>query len=458
MTTSDRFDRSLPGLLAEIARVDASEALSDVLAATSSLRQRPAWQNSAAWRIGPAALPAERRSIGSLPIVVRLGLVAALLLSALGGAVFVGSRFLQHSALPPQLGTLVRLADMQIARVRPVAVRLPDGRVLVAGGGDSEHPVPVELFDPARGVFQAATGTSVPGVGAGALLPDGTVLLLTFDTNALDSQATVFDPRTMTLVATPVPTTLHRESATLTSLLDGRVLLAGGRTDQHADATVQTIVSSAELYDPVTRSFAATGSLGASRLGASATRLGDGRVLVVGGGGPPGAELYDPRTGTFTPTGGPHVSGPTLGVATPDGGAVVFETVLDAVTTGDAPAGGHRKVDRFDPATGTFTALPDLVRTPTTATGLSDGRILLTADLELQTFFGTQRKWSWVYDPATGSTEEASAPAALGQTPVLMDNGGVLLLGGRTIDLSLGDVAVPWAAMYSWGEPPSAGP
>ena len=78
---------------------------------------------------------------------------------------------------------------------------------------------------------------------------------------------------------------------------DGRVLIAYG------DA-------SAELYDPATGTFSPTGSMTTARVVASATRLADGRVLIAGGLAQPGgtktlasAELYDPKSGTFSPTG-----------------------------------------------------------------------------------------------------------------------------------------------------------
>ncbi len=90
------------------------------------------------------------------------------------------------------------------------------------------------------------------------------------------------------------PNFSHSSHATATRLLDGRVLIAGGNGAN----------TSAELYNPATGTFSATGSLNDLREGHTATLLMDGRVLIAGGGTPSAgtvtAELFDPSTGTFT--------------------------------------------------------------------------------------------------------------------------------------------------------------
>jgi hypothetical protein len=86
---------------------------------------------------------------------------------------------------------------------------------------------------------------------------------------------------------------------TATLLPNGKVLVAGGFTD--------IILSYAELYDPGTGTWTATGSLGTARWVHTATLLASGKVLVAGGLGSSGAlsstELYDPANGTWTATG-----------------------------------------------------------------------------------------------------------------------------------------------------------
>jgi len=90
----------------------------------------------------------------------------------------------------------------------------------------------------------------------------------------------------------------------------GKVLVAGGQM-RAAVGAPPVVLSSAELYDPATGTWSATGSLNVGRHTHSATLLLDGRVLVVGGSTAAGAsnqdeqpiasaDLYDPATGNWT--------------------------------------------------------------------------------------------------------------------------------------------------------------
>src|SRR5215467_8664303 len=99
-----------------------------------------------------------------------------------------------------------------------------------------------------------------------------------------------------------------RYSHTATLLTNGKVLIAGGRLFGNS----LFALSNAELYDPATGTFAPTGDMTWPQSGHTATLLPDGKVLIVGRVArsgvprfPPSpytvtADLYDPETGTFS--------------------------------------------------------------------------------------------------------------------------------------------------------------
>ena len=90
-----------------------------------------------------------------------------------------------------------------------------------------------------------------------------------------------------------------------TRLLDGRVLITGGFSTGIINGEF-TVSFTAEIYDPGTGSFSATGRMGVARELQTATLLPNGTVLVAGGGSST-AEVYDPTSGSFSITGGMEV-------------------------------------------------------------------------------------------------------------------------------------------------------
>jgi hypothetical protein len=115
----------------------------------------------------------------------------------------------------------------------------------------------------------------------------------------VNAGAEIYDPRTKKFVATG-NLNVERYKHTAARLPDGRVLVAGGSDARDWHGTV----NSAEIYDPRTGKFTLTSSMSEARfkLPDEAAVLPSGLVLIAGGG--KHAELFDAKTGTFSVTGG----------------------------------------------------------------------------------------------------------------------------------------------------------
>ncbi len=143
------------------------------------------------------------------------------------------------------------------------------------------------------------------------LLADGDVLVTggraSLDAGVLSSSE-LYDPTTNHWSPAGSLVTA-RAGQTATLLSDGEVLVTGG-----LDAGANTL-SSAELYDPTTKAWTGTASMSVPRSDDTATLLANGRVLVVGGSIPinsgaadltsttNSAELYDPISRTWSAAG-----------------------------------------------------------------------------------------------------------------------------------------------------------
>ncbi len=312
--------------------------------------------------------------------------------------------------------------SMAVARSDPSATLLADGRVLIVGGCGC---VTAELYEPATDTF-TRTGPMLVARTDGltaTLLLDGRVLIAggaDVSQTALAS-AELYDPRTGTFSLTGTMTTARSfHSATL--LPGGKVLVAGGVNGAGA------VLSSAEVYDPQTGSFSRTGSLRTARATHTSTPLPNGRVLVVGGAGScaqgrpiASAELFDPASGAFSPSG-------SLTVGREGQSAVQLIDGRILVLGGSASCVQEEPLasaELYDPGAGTFasTGPMALARDGQSAVLLSDGRVLVV---------GGANSTAELYDPTTMSflsTSSMSAPRD-SQSATRLLNGVVLVSGG----------------------------
>ncbi len=307
----------------------------------------------------------------SLPFLSTVALLSDGRLLLVGG--YLNEDIPVTGIFDPALRTFSKTGPMLDARQDGHTVTpLPNGRVLITGEvyEDSRR---AEIYDPKRVRF-VATGPMGKGREwhTATLLGNGKVLITGGTRSYDDHTAELYDPKRGRFTPTgPMVGVRDEHSATL--LRDGQVLLAGGNDD------------TAELYDPATGSFTGTGSMVVPRMYHSATLLQDGRVLIAGGkvcgsedgNGDPRAELYDPATGSFTATGSMDLRRwRHAAVLLPNGKVLITGGKCDAYDDTNT-------VELYDPQTGTFSRGNDMQqhRSGHVALFLPDGQLVLAGGI-----------------------------------------------------------------------------
>ena len=340
----------------------------------------------------------------------------------------------------PATETFTPTGSLAATRLDHTATLLPDGKVLIAGGrADILPSTSAELYDPVTSTFQP-TGTLLTARAGhtATVLGNGKVFMAGGDTASCE----LYDPATGSYAATGSMASARR-AHTATLLESGKVLIVGG-TASFSTAGFVT----AEIYDPSTGTFAPTGPLSTMRDAHSATRLADGRVLIAGGERDAStsdatcfasAEVYDPATGTFTPTGSMYTERLDHTATLLANGKVLVAGGWKSVsaTSGDYPA----TAELYDPATGTFTTTGTLVsgRSGHRAVVLATGKVLLVGGVGGDNM-------AELYDPATG-TFHSRALARQGHTATLLANGKVLFSAAAPDPSSNTPVSAP-AVLY----------
>jgi len=273
----------------------------------------------------------------------------------------------------PATGQFTVGAPMLTPRRNHAAVRMQDGRILVAGGMsiDGGYTNTAEVYDPVTGQWSAVGPLNTPPADlAGLLLSDGRVMVL--DQRSGGREADVFDPSTGLFTKTD-KMMARTTDAGLVLLTDGRVLKVGGLS---FDNYINGYSNNAELWDPATNQWTPTGQMIEPRSMLQAVVLADGKVMVAGGRKEwtlSSTEIYDPATGTFAP-------GPPM----PMGFEPKSATVLpkgDIILTDN----WHRQLMRYEAGTATWnlTGPQRVIARDSAVVLLPDGNVLIAGGSEL---------------------------------------------------------------------------
>jgi hypothetical protein len=386
--------------------------------------------------------------------------------------------FKASAATPPLLPDAQDLAP-QVGVPLPVA-----GDVLVSGGmgagrtrfktiGKAEYynpskhaffrtgTMPVTAADQVALAVSSSPGAKIAAFGGISGRVRSTVNLLSFIGTVMAAVET-YDPATGKWTAGANLMSSPRTGATATLLPSGKILIAGGFSN-NGSPTLNT----AEIYDPGNGTFVPTdNNMTDARAFHTATLLANGKVLLDSGmtdntgNLSSTADLFDPAAGTngvFTAsTGTPGARAAAVSTLFPSGPMAGKVLITGGDTcTGTLQVCSSMFADLYDPVTDSF-SFPAMneFRMNHTATLLNDGTVLVTgginvtATLSLGTVLGsgaltTFSRSAETFDPSTGTFTCVGGPGTTGcaatmthtragHTATLLGDGTVLIAGGFT--------------------------
>src|SRR6267142_2116587 len=311
-----------------------------------------------------------------------------------------------------------QLGQMAIHRSAHKATALSDGRALITGGRNTAGIViaDAEIFDPNTGESSAVAPMGTARVDHTATLLKNGRVLITGGNNATGTlnSAEIFDPSTGTFSAVSGRLNMARARHTATLLSSGKVLIAGGDvTPTLVDPNGTDVTGTAEIFDPIARTFGDLVLLQRSRSDHTATLFSNDTVWLVGGGNNT-IESFSASAEAFT------LSDTTMTAMRSGHEAFALSSTSVLFFGGDT---GHT-IDEFNPSADTLSLKATMDSASSSATLLANGKILVL-----------RPDAAGVYSP--DATDQVTAFSAFDETSV--PGSTALLRSGQTATELSGD-------------------
>jgi N-acetylneuraminic acid mutarotase len=356
-----------------------------------------------------------------LPMIV----MAAALLAVLNPSAFAAG------------GTWALTGSLRNARDGQTATFLPNGSVVVAGGENNNGAIAsTEVYSPMTSSWSKSGNLNTARSGASAvLLPSGSVLVaggcISNCLGATTATAELYNSTNGSWSSTG-SMARARTYFGMVLLSSGKVLVIGGCTSLNSNGC-GGVTAAAEVFDPSSGKWTPTGPMHAARGNLTATLLPNGKVLVAGGidaaNNPQAtAELYNPTTGKWTLTG-------SLNVARDEHTAVLLSTGKVLVAGGENSASvTTNKTELYNPSTGkwAFTGNLNVSRLEHTVTMLMNGKVLIAGGNNVTANTTTVLASAELYNPSTGVWTKTGSmrQSRVGHSATLMSSGKVLVAAG----------------------------
>jgi hypothetical protein len=227
-------------------------------------------------------------------------------------------------------GNWQQIDSLKEPRSNHSAIQLANGNVLVVGGVVAGDPKSCEIYNLALNQWSKTVQTNYIRSRHRLIILDSKRVLAVG--SPITKSCEIYDPDLNRWILTD-SLRVGRESAQhcLVKLLDGRILVIGGSTNDFP-ITEERTLKQCEIFDEKVGKWSIADSMKTRRAGHSATLLKDGRVLVTGGGSI-SCEIYDPTRNEWTDAAPMKVGkGTPTAVLLPDGNVMVGNEIYNPLT------------------------------------------------------------------------------------------------------------------------------